>query len=189
MNVLIAISCVTLGVCLISRPVPGSLGLQLASLLIAGAALAAFLQIPTSFLAVFVIAVLATLSWMVATPSRQTLETLLSLFVGFLAVSAVSRFTNLLEEQGGGISSMGFPLVAMILIALGIAYFLGGATAAGFAWLGVMLATGSLNSLDSSSAFSCFVVPLITALDRNHPVRGFGLLAVNAVIFLYWGNS
>ena len=188
MNVLIAISCTTLGVCLISRPAPGSLGLQLASLLIAGAALAAFLQVPASFLAVFVIAVLATLSWMVATPSRQTLETLLSLFVGFLAVSAVSRFTNLLEEQGGVISDFGFPIIAMMLVALGIAFSLGGATAAGFAWLGVMLATDSLNSLVSLSAFSCLAVPLIVALDRSHFVLSFVLLSANAAIFLFGGN-
>ena len=188
MNVLIAVSSITLAACLYTCPVRGRLGLQLASLLIVGSALAAFLQVPASFLAVFVISVLAALSWMVAAPSRQSLETLMSLFVGFLAVSAVPRFTNLLEEQGGVISGLGFPFITMITIALGIAVFFGGATAAGLAWLGVVLATDSLVSSGYLSFFSCLVVPLIAALDRWYPVLGFGLLAVNSVIFLIGGN-
>lgn len=189
MNVLIAISCATLGTSLLAPASSARFGLQMAALLMAGAALVAFAATPASFAEVMAIAAVGALSWIVAAPGRQSLETLLSLCVGFLAGAGVLRFSHLLAEEAGVVVIAGVALAAIALLALVFAVFLGGATAAGFAWLGLMLGAGALSGFGPWGLGSCLVVPATAVLDRRRPVMALGLLAVWAFIFLIWGNS
>ena len=189
MNVLIAISCVTLGTSLLNPASRARFGLQLAGLLMAGAALVAFVARPASFAEVMAIAVIGALSWIVAAPGRQSLETLLSLCVGFLAGAGVLRFSHLLAEETGVVLMAGVALAVIALLALAFAVLLCGATAAGFAWLGLMLGGSALSGFGLWGLGACLVVPATAVLDRRRPMMALGLLGLWVFFFLIWGNS
>jgi hypothetical protein len=187
-NIFIVISLTALGASLLKPLNSERFRLQISALLISLAVLAVFIAGPAPFEGVFAVAVTAIVSWLVATPQRRSLNSLLALFIGFLSIKVVERVSSLIDKQIG--FSHGHELAVAIIAApaLCFATALGGATGGTFAWLGIILGSDHLITPWPLTAFSYVALPVIVALDARHSPLALGLLAANISIFLIGGT-